>query len=416
VSSGGSGGSGEAGTGRHGSGAGGNAVSTVNNGVPTISGSGAVTGCPSFSGDPPDLEGGEYVIDGTLIEPLHLRFDSNTTAVLTSYFGAPETLEVERGSCATVEAIEIDVGQFELVGPILLYDQSGAQRLALSESPVGGVGSEAVVSQPGPCRGPQIAEAAVAPDASATEARVETRFQDLLIPWEPIELSASKPPGVPLSESIVLSAAGESIDFEIDDESQISISDWPALLGTTLEISADIVSTNGVASPFSVELPVVDLEPTTSPLDITKGAVNGVALIGESAMFLPPGDATCNDGCLSVSSIAGFAFALSGTQAKSLVVHHNGGMVDVSFGMLVSTTPAQLSLAVPGGIAETHGLPGVAEFTATEITLASELAPDEVVYGLVTGAWGSVQIQPGDACNLSGSGALVYLESIELSD
>jgi hypothetical protein len=82
--------------------------------------------------------------------------------------------------------------------------------------------------------------------------------------------------------------------------------------------------------------------------------------------------------------------------------------------MLVSTTPAALSLAIPGSTPETHSLPGVAESTATEFTLPREISTDDVVYGLITGAYGSVQVQPGDGCNLSGAGASVYLEGVEL--
>ena len=395
-------------------GSGGSSASSTSAGTLATGGGGGAPDCaPATGGELPSLEGGEYLIRGVLPEPVHLRFDSETTATLTSYFGGSEALQVERDSCASLESVQLGIAQYQLFGPILLNSASGAQRLALSEAPDGGVGSEAIVLQPEPCTNTRLAEATVEPDASPTEARALARFRDVLIPWEPIQLSVSKPPGVPLSESITLSAAGHALGFEVDDGSLLSLSDWPNLLGKTLELAADIVSTNGVASPFAVELPVVDLAASTSPLDTTAGAPNGSVLIG-NATVLPPGDALCSEGCLGVGATGGFAFALSGNQATRLVVHYNGGIVEGDFGNLVSTTAAQISLAVPGGIPESHSLPGVEVFTAAEITLQDELAPDEVLYGLVTGASGKIQIQPGDGCHLADTSASVFLESIEL--
>jgi hypothetical protein len=226
--------------------------------------------------------------------------------------------------------------------------------------------------------------------------------------------NTSKPPGAPLAESIVIRARGETVAVAVEDENQISMPAWSGLFGATLEISADIVSTNGVASPFSVERTVVDVKPVSSPYEAALGAVDGVVFVGEGTALLPPGDAGCNDGCVDIGSNGGFAFALTGAQATSLVLRYTGGAVEASFGMVVSTTPARLTLAVPGNLPEVHILSSVSELTDSEFALPRAIAPDEAVYGLVTGAYGSVQIQPGDGCNLLGAGSSVYVERVEL--
>ncbi len=401
------------------SGVGGDRVSVGNDGALGTSGNGAASGCVSPTRDLPDLEGQEYLVDAALLDqPLHLRFGSATTATLTRNFGDSETLDVVRGTCDMVEAVRGEDGIFELVGPILLNTAEGNQRLALSQASDGGVGDQAIVNQPVPCYAPLIAEASVEPDLTPTEARAEPRpYFDHLIPWEPIMLSVSKPPGAPLSESIVVSAAGNVADFEMTNESQLSMVDWSSLFGTTLEISADIVSTNGVTSPFTVDLPVVDLEPTPSPLDTTTWAGDGATLLGESATFIAPGTELCPDGCLSVGSVGGTAFALTGVRATTLVLHHRGGALEpILGGEIRSTTSAALRLAVPGSAPETHAIGSVTESTATEFRLPRAIVADEVVYGVVTGPSGKLQTQPGDGCNLSDIGGSVQLERIELSE
>jgi hypothetical protein len=412
-------GTGGSGAGGQASGSGGAPVTTASGGVSGAAGSGVASECIAASGDPTDLDGREYLLEqftlsGTsLSERMHLRFASNSTAVLTSDWGTAEMLDVERGTCASADRIEIGVGQYELRGAILLYAADGSQRLALSEAFDGGVGEDAYLNQPVPCYGSRLMYTTVRPDASGTAARMEMRFNDL-IPWEPITFSTSKPPEVPLAESIVIHAGTEAIEVEVEGDNQVSMPDWAILFGATLEISADIVSTNGADSPFYVEPTVADPEPSQSPLEFATDEVMGLASLGEGATFLPPGDETCAEGCLDIGSNGGVAFALTGVQATNLVVRYSGGIVEAGFGMLVSTTPAALSLAIPGSTPETHSLPGVAESTATEFTLPREISTDDVVYGLITGAYGSVQVQPGDGCNLSGAGASVYLEGVEL--
>ncbi len=295
----------------------------------------------------------------------------------------------------------------------MLYAADGSERLALSESFDAGVGEDAYLVQPVPCYSSRLIYAAVRGDASSTEARVEMRF-DEMTPWEALTFNTSKPPEVFLAESLVVRAAGEAVEVEVESEHQISFPAWETLFGRILEINADIVSTNGVDSPFSVERSVVELEPIQSPLEFTSGLAMGVALLGERPPPLAPGDERCDVGCLDIGSNGGVVFALTGVQATKLVVLYEGGSVDASFGMLVSVTPAALSLAIPGSPPQTHSLPSAAEPTAMDLTLPREVAPDEVVYGRITGGNGSVQVQPGDGYSLSGVGSSLYHGGVEL--
>lgn len=363
--------------------------------------------------DLPPLAGQEYLLSWEHRgEPSHLRFDSETDAVHSLRFGASDPLRVQRGSCADLQILDVGPDRVEITGPIVLVDEYGVARVALSESVTRGVGSDALLRDAFDCRYSPTSTAtagSVESDTTPTEARVTTEFDGVLLPWDPMLLEASKPPASPLSESVRLVSSGAEVAFEPLSDSQIVLSDWYSALGTALEVSGSVDATNGVASSISKTLlEVPELVSESAVLDLSESLPAGARVLGAEPSFRAPGEQGCSNGCLELRFPAALVFALRGPGSRVVVRYVGYTSGGISHG-------ATLELHLPGADPAYGSLWESAELSTHEVELAAELGDDAELFGILRATTYLTGVQPGlGECSGTPVPTTVYLERIEL--
>jgi hypothetical protein len=321
----------------------GNGGVTAGGAAGAASGNGGVTagGAPQVADVPEAEVGKEYLLDfsgGGEQAPLHLRVLSTREAEVMTPFGVPWVQSFSRSEGAPLASTSTSSGGGGTGGtsssPPLLsgsYLFGVPAALALSESPTGGIGTEALFLDSmtkGTCLQPpvvsyNVSSGTVQVDSTPTEVRLAAGdASSVAPPWASTWLATSKPVQAPLSDALGATIDGNvaELDWKQGDPSLASVGagftlrDWASAVGRTLLLSGSVASTNGVASPVSLELPILDFGPLRGEkLDFSSALPAELSVPRGRVTHLAPGsDDACPAGCAHLESGTTLAVRLAG--------------------------------------------------------------------------------------------------------
>ncbi len=274
----------------------------------------------------------------------YLRVVSTTEAEVTPSFGLTTTMPIAHVSGAplgegTAPATGGKPGKLTgsyLVGNEPPMHSAGEYSFydgmfALSESSAGGIGEggiylrqelkEANYCRAAPTETFSTMDCTVQADDTPTEVifGAENPFDSGVLPWEAITIVASKPAMLPLSDALTATLGGDQVALTWATSSNthsasFMVSDWAKAVGRSLILSGSVASTNGVSSPITLDIPVVDFGPVREQkvdfsadlppdLGVPAGSVTHVASGANDAC--PAGCALLSTGTTLVARLAG---------------------------------------------------------------------------------------------------------------
>jgi hypothetical protein len=319
-------------------------------------------GAPQPAPVPETEVGKEFLInDSNAVQApdFYLRVVSTTEAEVTPPFGAPNTMPIAHvpGALVRVSEPQIPGVPGKLTGSYVVGDEPPASltnyegMFALSESPTGGIGGGGLYLLPGPVHGCRqeaswyTSDCTVEVDDTPTEviASAESQLDSAVLPWESVRLTSSKPAMLPLSDALTATLGGDPAKltwtFSSTSRATFMLSDWAKAVGRSLTLSGSVASTNGVPSPITLDVPVVDFGPVRGQkLDFSADLPSDLGVPAGSVTHLAPGaNDACPGGCAMLSTGTTLVARLAGTGAtvrlKAAVVPAmpNGGTFTGSF-------------------------------------------------------------------------------------
>ena len=297
-------------------------------------------GAPQPGPVPESEVGKEFLINyskAVQAPDFYLRVVSTTEAEVTPPFGVLYTMPIAHVPGALVGVSEPQIAGVpgKLTGSYVVGDEPPASltnyrgMFAFSESPTGGIGGGGLSLLPGPVRGCRqqaswyTSDCTVEVDDTPTEviASAPSQLDSAVLPWEGIGLTASKPAMLPLSDALAATLGGDPAEltwtFSSTRGATFTLSDWAKAVGRSLMLSGSVASTNGVASPITLEMPVVDFGPVRGPkLDFSVDLPPDLGVPAGSVTHLAPGaNDACPGGCAMLSTGTTLVARLAGTGA-----------------------------------------------------------------------------------------------------
>jgi hypothetical protein len=279
-------------------------------------GNGDATGGGSGVGD----IAGDFWIEGTQSERYYLTVTSPTEALVGRPFQAPVgyTIEYHRGATLGSEMPSgtsdfVPSGEYVLRPTLARYGQT-VFALEL------GAGNDRarVATQSVYCHGNglwSVSEATLVRDTTPTEVRVP---EVLAPPWSWLSVFGERVFAAPLAAGIEVGADGAPVPLEWYDVDMglgvgvgAVLDDWRSAMGRTLEFSGSITSTNGVDSPVSATLPVIDFGMQTGRISFESAVPEGVATWGNTGHYLIGEHGNCPDGCIGIGPGGGMGVRLA---------------------------------------------------------------------------------------------------------